>query len=422
MTDQQFEQNDDIDFKKYIGILIKWRRFILSLFLIGVLMAAVFTFCAPKIYKATTTIMILSFPSQSVISSSKGLLDLALPVSIDTHIALIKSNPVLEMTLQKLNLKDPSGRPVILEDLGNRLNITKLIAGENLVQLEATDTNPQVAKAIANAWAEQYVVYSKEVIRGEITAIANFLVSQFEISRKNLRQAEEKVNTFKKEYKQDLLSAELSIKKQLLNNYKSELVGIELMLKTKADSLAELKKQIATQERFIIVSKAITDDALWQLSLKEKNRLEMDKSNLKSEIINPVYQGLEKRIVDTEIEVNILKPKKEYLSLSIESMRKEIKQMDNDIIEKDFELAQLTQETELCQKSYNSISEKIDAASMVKLAQFLDVKIISPANTPRSPVVQGKKKGIIVAGLKSLLLGVVLAFCLEFWQKGKLQG
>lgn len=140
---------------------------------------------------------------------------------------------------------------------------------------------------IANVWAQEYIEYSQELILGEVKGTGEFVTDQFGIVQQKLVQSEEKVKEFKDKYKLDLMRAELDIKKAKLNEYKKELIDLEVAFKTKEDSLKEFNKQIAKQEKFIIVSKAITDDALWQRDLKEKDISALNKKKLRSEEINP---------------------------------------------------------------------------------------------------------------------------------------
>jgi len=424
MGNPQVTQEDEIDLREYIKVIIKRKKFILSFFSIAIILAAIIVSVTPKTYKATATIMITPSAIQSVFSPIKELGggnagDKASPwdISIATHVNLLKSNLVLERTIEKLNLKDRSGREMAIEDLARKLSIKKAI-GESVIELEATDVDPQEASNIVNAWAEQYVEYSQELVMGEINGIGDFVMTQFEASQKDLLKAEEAVKDFRKSNKLDLMGAELRMKKGKLNGYKNELDGTGLAIKTNEETLHGLKEQIAKQKKYIILSKAITDDALWQMSSKEDGLSGLDKKGLRSEDINPIYQDLETRIVNGEIEVNTLKAREELLNKSIGSLIGETKELDDDILQKNFDLVQLTRQVSIFKRSYDDFSNKIQESRMTKEAQFGEVKIVSPASLPSYPI-GGKMKKIFLAGIISLIGGLFLTFFVEFWQKGQ---
>ncbi len=398
MNNQNSFQDDEIDLRKYIEIIIKRWRFILSIFFIGVSISAISSFIEPKVYKATTILMITPSANQA-------------------HITLLKANIVLEKIIKKLNLKDPLGKTIPIENLTKKMNVQKTSDQDTIVELQVINVNPQTAKDIANAWPEQYIEYRQELLSQEMPGTGDLITTQFEISKKNLLKSENMINNFKKEYKQDLMTAELTLNKKLLNNYKSELAGSELLLKTMSDSLVELKKQIAIQEKFIIVSKAITDDALLQMSSKKNNTDEMDKKKIRSESINPVYQDLETRIVNTDMSLNLLKLRIEYLQKSIEPLIKEIETQDNKIIQKNFEFDQLMRQMDICKKSYDALANRIQGAHDLKLGELGEVKIVSSSNTPQYPIDQGKLKKIALAGFLSLIVGFFLTLFMDFLQK-----
>jgi len=429
MENPQLTQENEIDLREYIRAIVKRKKLILSLFSIAVIAAAAFSFNTPKSYKATATIMITPSAIQSVLSTSKGILDIGKNdttdedkvtpwnISVATHVHLLKSNLVLERVIKRLNLKDASGKSLTTEVFSKKLNIMKTV-GESVMELEVSDANPQEAQDIANAWAEQYVEYSQELILGEINGIGDFVMTQFETSDNNLIAAEKKVNEFKKGYKQDLMAAELAMKKDTLNNYKKELEGIGVVLQTKEDNLIELKKQLAKQKRIIILSKAITDDALWQMSSKVDDITGLEKKGLRSEAINPIYEDLEKRIVNGDIEAGVLKAREENLGKSIQLLTQETSELDDLILQKDFELVQLTRQVDIFKRSYDDFSNKIQASRITKEEQLGEVKIVSPASIPDFPVAQGRIKKVALAGILSLILGLFLALFIEFWKKG----
>ena len=167
---------------------------------------------------------------------------------------------------------------------------------------------------------------------------------------------------------------------------------------------------------FFIVSEAISDDVLLMASLQKEGHPGTDKKSIRSEIINPIYQDLEMRIVNGEIELNTLKSRAGDLNKSIESLTKETNELDNDIIQKDSDFAQLTSQVDFFRKSCDT-SNKIQKMRLIKAAQFGEVKVVSYAITPSYPEGRGQVKTVVLTGILSLILGIFLAFFMEFLGK-----
>ena len=120
------------------------------------------------------------------------------------------------------------------------------------------------------------------------------------------------------------------------------------------------------------------------------------------------------RIVNGEIELNTLKPRAGYLNTAIESLTKETKALENDVIQKGFDLDQLTSKVDDFKKSYDDIiSNKIQKTRLIKAAQWGEVKIVSPALTPSYPEDRGQVKKVVLAGILSLIFGMFLAIFIE---------
>ncbi len=420
---------DEINLHNYIEVLIKRKKIILSVFFIFIITTAIVSLYLPKVYQSTTSIMITPSRVQALLSPADASLDiegrtsagvtLQPAISLSTHKTLLRASPVLEKVIDKLRLTDKLGQPLIFDDLIKRLNV-KEITGTNILQLEAKDNDSKMAREITNAWAQEYIKYSGELISGTVKGSGDFVTEQFEIVLESLTRAEEKIKEFKNKYRLDLMQAELSIKKEKLKREKEELINSGIALKTKEDSLKELKKGIEGEEKFVIISKAITDDALWQKIDKEGRLGNLAEKKLMSENINPLYQDLKTRIVNIQIELNTLEARLGHLDKSVELTAKEIDELGRVIHQKEFELTQLTRQAEIYKRTYENLAVRIEEVRIAKAMELGEVKIVSPATEPKRPIYPRKMLNVSISGVLGLFLGVFVAFFQEFWKKGKI--
>ncbi len=89
------------------------------------------------------------------------------------------------------------------------------------------------------------------------------------------------------------------------------------------------------------------------------------------------------------------------------------------INEKKMRLDDLTRQLDICTRAYGNLSSKIEEARIVKAMELGEVKLVSTAFEPRRPVAPNKRRNVTVAGIVGLMVGVFMAFCLEFWQKSQ---
>jgi uncharacterized protein involved in exopolysaccharide biosynthesis len=420
-------QEDEINLYDYLKTIAKRKRLIIGLFLASIIITAVASLLMPRVYQATIHIMIMPSHLRATPSPAEIFLDIrrteaatdAPIIPIPTHQSLLESNTVLEMIIDRLKLTDHLGKPLTPDSLNEQLNVEE-IKGTNILRLEVEENLPGRAKEIANAWAEEYLKYSHKLISGKVGSAGDFVIRQFEIAKDNLVRSEKTLKDFNNKHVVDLMQAELNIKKNKLNTEKEKYLNLGLILKTKEDSLKELKKQIKNEERFIVVSKAITDDILlWQIEAGKGDIKNLADRKLRSEEINPLYQDLRTRIANTVIEINTLKSKSDHLEKSIESTRKEIDELTKVVNQRVFELTQLNRQVAIHKETHDSLAIRLEEARIVKAMELGDAMIISPAFEPESPIRPNKGLNIALAGVISLFAGIFLAFFMEFIQKAR---
>ena len=108
-----------------------------------------------------------------------------------------------------------------------------------------------------------------------------------------------------------------------------------------------------------------------------------------------------------------------YSSQMMEKLEGQVKTLKVAINEKKTKLTELDRHLDIAQKAYTTLASKIEEARIAKAMKLGEVKVVSTAFEPQEPVAPNKRKNVAIAGVVSLMFGVFMAFCLEFWQKSK---
>ncbi len=355
---------DELDLKSCIKIIVKKKTLILTTSLLSVLILATPALFEPKIYSATASITIT-------------------PHNI-THKIRLKSNLILTRIIQNLNLKNSSGKELSADELSEKLT-TRNAGEDNLTYLDATADNPEKAKEIADTWVQEYLKHIQELNAQQVAITEGSIAKQLELAQAKLNQAHEDVLNFKKTHRVDLLRTELLARETALDGIKKQLAQMQFDVTLKEIMLAELKNQMASKDKR-----------------------------------NATYPDLEKLIVENTIEINTFPSKAEYLKKTIETMTKENTQLNNELIDKELEITKLTHDVDVRQNEYHTVSDKMNTTRNDLALVLGEIKIISTAISPTQPVNHGKiNKTIALTSVLGLMLGIFIAFCIEFWQKGK---
>jgi len=403
----------EIDLREYLSIILRDIRAVLAIFAFFVVVGVLVCLLMPKGYTATAAVMITPTPLRSTLPSMEvGKMD----VSIPTHKFLLKSIPMLGRLIGKMKLTDKNGVPYSLDYLADRLflQVSKETNGTNILLLQAKESSSTKAADLANAWAREYVGFSQEFIEGEARGTGNFIEDQFGIIKQKLEQSEAKVAEFRNSYRLDLMKVEVDIKKTQMNEYKRELASLGAVLETEENLLVELKAEINKQDKVVVISKILADDASLLLDENKSNSKSKPERRLKSEEINPIYRDLESRIVNSSLKINTLRPRVKYLEQAVLSFDVEIRDQEKNILQKEAELTQLNRQVMIYSKTYDNLSSKTEDVRLVKSAQLGEVKIVSPAIAPKYPSSPNKLRILAVSCVLGLMVGIGRAFLREF--------
>lgn len=416
---QQEQQKIDVYFK----IMIKRGKLIAIVVLAGVLTSFLLTFFSPVRYQAKVLIMVTPAETKMIFHSenadgsyeeNKQTPGQLINISMQTHKMLLKSDALLKRLADSLGLRDSKIKSRSLFDIAKQLTVIES-KETNILSLQAIDSSAQGAQDLANTWAQDYIIYNQEIISGDIQGLEDFVTEQFEIAKENLTHSEKTLRDFKDISKLDLLGVELNTKKDRYNLDKDKVLDLKFELERQNAMLEEMQKEFAKQNPYIVESKAITDDVLWQNILKGAEAdNSFDKMKLVSKLVNPVYQKLAMDIIAEEIAVSSSKQSVEYITEELDVLSKQIDDLTESIGAKQAQLMKLTREVNIYEKMYDNLSSKIEEARIVKAMQLGDVKIVSSALSAESLDHLRMEQKMIISAFFSLILGAFLALFLEY--------
>lgn len=184
-------------------------------------------------------------------------------------------------------------------------------------------------------------------------------------TQQELLRAERELREFNEEHRVDLLKAEVDKKAQTLTAHQTELVTIGLSRKVTQTALEQADKQLQQQSPVLVLSKAITDDALWQKARNgapsPEDVKKLEDLKLRSEQINPVYEELMKKKAALQLEYDSYAPKEIVLKEEIEKLKKEFPALREKLQKEERQQADLTKRAEVERAALNAFLERYTA-------------------------------------------------------------
>ena len=412
-------QEEEIDLREYINILLKRKGVIILIFLIAVIAAALVSYFYLKPVYEASTILMISKPKYQVELEPKIQTQFTPEVSLATYESLIKDREIEEEVIRKLNLAQPPYE-LTPDSLQGMITIESL-KNTNLIKMNLQAGEPKLAKDIANVWAALFVEKNKELNLQESKEAQGFIEGQLKITKQNLYKIEEEIREFNETNKIEIMENEIKGKIAKTLNYVLRLADIKLSLQKEIARKKQIIIALNEQDKVLKLSKSITNDQFFHQLVSNIIKDNLGAINLSyvSEEINPIYYNFAQQLISTDISISSLQAEEKQLKENIDDYWAKIGTLKQELAQEKLTQSRLDREYNTAKGVYDVLSQKNEEVRIAVATESGLVKIASLAYEPRGPIKPNKRLNILIAGVLGLFVGIFVAFFLEFWQKGK---
>ena len=454
------EDTDYIDLEQY-WLILKRRWLPASVVAASVVgLAALVTFTQKPIYEAKAELL---FNKQSNVSSLTGLSGAVGELSgitnlsnpLETQAKVIRSNPIIQKTIDKFNLRDDDNEPISIENFLKQLKV-KSAKGTDVLEISYKGTDPQQAAAIVNSLMQDYIDNNIRVNTAEARAAREFLNNQLPEVESRVVKAEAELRKFKEENKVVALKEEAQFGVEGLKDALQELNQAEAKLaaanersqalqreldieKQKAVELSELSQSPAVQQALQEYQKVQDRLAVARTRLTNQHPTVIDLSNkeralrnqLEKRVGQVVNNSNDSSIADDNLQVGEIKQ-----TLTSELLKSEVERLavakQVGVLRKKFALQQarltvlpkleqqqrqVERKLQIAQLTYQNLLKKLQEVQVIENQNIGNARIISEALVPKKKVSPRILLNLLLGGFLGILLGAATALVLEAMDK-----
>ncbi len=172
---------------------------------------------------------------------------------LSTQIEVITSRPLLQATIDSLDLKDDEGELLTPEDLSANLDVS-IVGGTDVIEILYTNPDPQVSAAVINTLVDEYRESSINTRRDEAKEAKEFLLAKLPQTEAQVRQADAGLRDFLEENNIGVLEEEatsLVARSEVLAN---QISTVQSDLEATASQARSLQNKLnLTSEQALIV-------------------------------------------------------------------------------------------------------------------------------------------------------------------------
>lgn len=439
----------DMDLQDYLLIFKKRKWVIILSFLFMLLVASVYIIKTPKLYKSTTTILIIpqDVPENFVQSTVTVGLESRLP----TINSLIKSRVRLKKVMEEVGLFTVA-RKEGLEDeaIGAMIDRTEIEAAKDpdmgglpqakteAFSISFLHEDPTVAMLTVSRIASLFIEENLKLREKQAVGTSEFLDSQLKETQAKLQEAEKKVKQYKMRYSGGLpeeLATNLTNMSRLqqqegmlaaeIRDSRNRIVALQMQLedtatviardlKERRNLLAQLEAKYTDQYPDVIRLRGEVEELekkLAEIPLYARSPNRNDKNDPDSRTYLPLSgrereksRQLKDQISSIQEDINAMIRERETIRRNIFAIQAKVNQAPR----REQELITLARDYENLQDEYNGLQKRKTEAD---ISQDLEMRlkgdqfqIIDPANLPKKP---SKPNIVKIFGIAFLVAGIM---------------
>lgn len=339
----------------YLKIVDKHKWVIVTFFVILVTSVAFFSFWAQPIYRATTVILIeRQQPKVLSVEEVYGM-GLADKEYYETQYKILRSRTLIKVLFEEMNLYLDTEFAEAKDPISAFiLSLTiEPVRNSRLVNLHFDGRDPQKITTIVNTLADLYIRQDSEIRTKASREAVSWLMDQIALVKKKLEESENALVTY---MEQERITKSPDFEKKqretdLIETLKREQLRLEV-------EVSEISRRYGPRHPQMVKVLSELESVKSKLALETENMIDLNRKSAKYTIL--------KREVDSNREI-------------YDTLVKRAKE--------------------------TGVSEQLEASN---------IRVVDPAEVPESPVRPNKRNNIILAAMVGLILGISIAFFMEY--------
>ncbi|MGF1493519.1 MAG: GumC family protein [Microcoleaceae cyanobacterium] len=445
---------EDIDFQKY-WLILKRHWLPASVVWLAVVAAATWSaFSIEEKYQASGKLRLKKQSTTSALvteaAEKLGTLE-ALSLQdtpLDTEAEVVRSAPIVNQTIETLNLSDATGQPIAYEDFVAALGV-KAVPGTDILTLSYESKDPQEAHRVVDVLMQIYTENNVRVNRTEAAAAREFISQQLPKTEQELLVAEAALRSFKEGNQIVDLQQEAQLSVSALKQLDVQINDLEAQADRISARIAELQAKLGIPIGEAMARNALNESATVQQARSKLNEVEDQLALARTQFTDQTpevialrsQQQALQRLLDERVAAVVGSPVVSRSDLQIGSIEAELarqlvtQQAELEGVSRELgtlnqirvqqqqrasslpRLQQTQQElerqVEAAQTAYDILTDRLQQVRIAENQNVGNVQIISPSIISQYPVSTSKKMVLGLGIIVGSFLYVVTAFLLE---------
>ena len=383
----------EIDLRRYIEIIWKWRLVIGLLTIAAVAASGIFSFFVlSPVYETRVTLFVTDAAASQQSIRSSGDSSVAETVSripamtLNTYMSQVTSPYLMDRVVSVIGAADLSAG-----SLGGMVS-AQVLKDTSLIEVRVQNTDKALAVDIANTIASEFVQFVSEMNQDRMAKSLTFLAEQEAVLKVNLQAAYDvRARIQAKPENVAALTREISTKNQVVVNLRAQAADLQADVTLLSAAVRQADQQLASTAATITGEGGVA-------------------------IPNPIYQALVSTQAQKTTELSTASARASAAAQEISSLERSVAALEGKLVIAQNEEAVAEADVAGLESTLNLLSSKIVEAQMAHSLNLGEttISVVSPAMEPNNPVKPRKLVNMAVAGVLGGFVSLLLVFVLEY--------
>lgn len=415
---------EEISLRELIEILLVGKKVIASITILAMLITGVFNFLfLEPTYESKSILMASGINAKTQAGDIKGVESLLNSISpypqipIETYKEQIKDPQILDEVIRELDL---ASYGISRAGLSNMITLSA-IANTNLLTIVVQYQEPKMAATIANTVTKKFIASVSAISKEQAEKSSNYLKTQMEVEREKFDEALLEYKGYMSQQKSLVeLEKEVESKTSLITMYKEKLLNADIKEQSLIASLETATRELEKMDEKTVLQKSLMDDSVMSQSVKQEiNPVEgFYNISIQTEEVNEAYIYLKNKANDIEIQLARIRAQKTALIRAIDSTSKELKELNAELVDKQYNDETLKQKVDFAKSTYEAFLHKYEETKILQSSDIGEdsITIVSHAVESLTPVATNKIKNVAIAGMLGLMISSIFIIFRSYWK------
>ena len=369
------------------------------------LVALIVSLFLPKIYRATTYVLV----SESKIgAASKDTAALQL-VTLPTFTPFVDNDALISESLKKFLLDGPPYNLNVDKFRRRDYLDVRIPKSTRLLEVNVEFPDPRLAADLANAFAQGAIAFNDRMNNKDTKDTQDFLKRQLDAAVDNLNRAAAQQVKVQEEARIEDLEGELTTLLAERGKLSGKLGQLRLDLAQDHSKATSLREALAGEPQTILLKKSITTDRFLEIAAEKLNPQGPPLSVIE-ESPNKNREEIQRDFVNATVSSAAESAGVQAATDRLDRMNKEITRLITNLATVRSRVANAAQDYALASDAVKNASHEYQTASVTVSSKSQDMKQIAPALIPERPV----RPSILLNTALGFLLGALISAAIYY--------